>query len=49
GYGFAMHKGYSTAVHKEALTRLGPCPIHRPSFEPVRVVLSEKVKVISGA
>lgn len=36
GYGFAKHKGYPTAFHREALGRLGPCPIHRKSFAPVR-------------
>lgn len=36
GYGFASHKGYGAATHSEALTRLGPCPIHRMSFAPVR-------------
>jgi len=36
GYGFADHKGYGTAAHSEALTRLGPCPQHRMSFAPVR-------------
>jgi ribonuclease HII len=36
-YGFASHKGYSTPQHYEALDRHGPCPIHRRSFEPVRV------------
>jgi ribonuclease HII len=36
GYGFAAHKGYSTPEHFAALDRLGPCPIHRRSFEPVR-------------
>lgn len=32
GYGFARHKGYGTEDHIAALTRLGPCPIHRMSF-----------------
>lgn len=32
GYGFAVHKGYGTAAHIEALHRLGPCPIHRSGF-----------------
>jgi ribonuclease HII len=32
GYGFAEHKGYATPRHREALRRLGPCPIHRRSF-----------------
>ena len=36
GYGFAQHKGYGAAVHQEALRRLGPSPIHRHSFRPVR-------------
>lgn len=35
GYGFAAHKGYGTKAHSEALTRLGPCDIHRMSFKPV--------------
>lgn len=37
GYGFAVHKGYGTARHLEALRRLGPSPIHRRSFSPVRL------------
>jgi ribonuclease HII len=32
GYGFAQHKGYGTKAHREAIQRLGPCPIHRRSF-----------------
>ncbi|KTS76374.1 ribonuclease HII [Pseudomonas oryzihabitans] len=36
GYGLAGHKGYPTAEHLEALKRLGPTPIHRRSFAPVR-------------
>lgn len=32
GYGFAHHKGYATAGHYEALERLGPCEIHRRTF-----------------
>lgn len=36
GYGFAAHKGYGTRQHLQALTALGPCPIHRRSFSPVR-------------
>ncbi len=35
-YGFARHKGYPTAHHREALQRYGPCPAHRRSFGPVR-------------
>ena len=36
GYGLATHKGYGTAEHQRALERLGPTPLHRLSFEPVR-------------
>ncbi len=32
GYGFARHKGYSTRAHIAALRQLGPCAIHRRSF-----------------
>ncbi len=32
GYDFAKHKGYGTKVHREALLKLGPSPIHRISF-----------------
>jgi len=39
GYGFASHKGYSTPEHLSALRALGPCAIHRRSFEPVHVLL----------
>ncbi|MEA2064067.1 MAG: hypothetical protein U9P14_10245, partial [Gemmatimonadota bacterium] len=42
GYGFARHKGYGTADHLRALNELGPCPIHRRSFEVVAQV--EKAK-----
>jgi ribonuclease HII len=39
GYGFAQHKGYPSPLHLEALQRLGPCPAHRRTFGPVRVLL----------
>lgn len=32
GYGFAEHKGYSTAAHTSALAERGPCSQHRFSF-----------------
>lgn len=35
GYGFAIHKGYGTKDHYEALRRLGPCPQHRLTFRGV--------------
>ncbi|MGY3040385.1 ribonuclease HII [Rhodanobacter sp. TND4EL1] len=41
GYGFAVHKGYPTPAHLAALRRLGPCPQHRRSFAPVRLLLDQ--------
>ncbi|MDR0276094.1 MAG: ribonuclease HII, partial [Burkholderiaceae bacterium] len=35
-YGFAAHKGYGTPEHLAALTRHGPCPLHRRGFAPVK-------------
>lgn len=37
GYEFARHKGYGTDVHRERLSRHGPCDQHRRSFAPVRL------------
>lgn len=31
-YKFEKHKGYGTKLHREALLKYGPCPIHRMSF-----------------
>ncbi|MFK5978608.1 MAG: ribonuclease HII [Rhizobiaceae bacterium] len=39
GYGFAKHKGYGTKAHREAIHILGPCSLHRKSFEPVKSLL----------
>lgn len=39
GYGLANHKGYGTREHVECLRRLGPCPIHRKTFSPVREMI----------
>lgn len=35
-YGFDRHKGYPSAMHREALQVHGPCPQHRRSFAPVQ-------------
>ena len=40
GYGFKKHKGYGTSQHREAILALGPCGIHRTSFEPVKSILN---------
>ena len=36
GYGFAEHFGYPTPAHRQRLFAIGPCPIHRQTFAPVR-------------
>ena len=36
GYGFARHKGYGTQEHRQALAHLGPSPVHRLSFAPMK-------------
>ena len=40
GYGLAQHKGYPTRAHCAALHALGPSPIHRRTFEPVKALLA---------
>lgn len=42
GYGFAVHKGYPTRAHLQALHSLGASDIHRRSFKPVQLVLANK-------
>jgi ribonuclease HII len=46
-YGFAAHKGYSTAVHQAALDEYGPCPEHRRSY--VNVAAAGQRLVVDGA
>ena len=41
GYGFRKHKGYCTPAHQEAIRQLGPCPIHRRSFDFIRELRGE--------
>ncbi len=42
GYGFAAHKGYRAPVHAQALLSMGPTPIHRMAWAPVRLALEGK-------
>lgn len=37
GYHFSEHKGYGTSAHLAALSALGPSPIHRRTFAPLRL------------
>lgn len=38
-FGFGIHKGYGTALHRERIRKHGTCALHRKSFAPVRDVL----------
>jgi len=48
GYGFAGHKGYCTKEHMDALRKIGPCPIHRRSYKPIRELecLAEQLSLV---
>jgi len=35
-YDLGTNKGYGTAVHREAIQKFGPSPLHRMSFAPMR-------------
>lgn len=38
GYGFGKHKGYGTRLHQRALKELGPSPIHRMTYAPIKLL-----------
>ena len=42
GYGWENNKGYGTPEHYRGLDALGPTPLHRRSFAPVRACLEAK-------
>lgn len=46
GYGFEQHFGYCTQKHQVALRELGPCAIHRTTFEPVQQMLLQPCLVL---
>lgn len=37
-YGFDLHKGYGTALHKQRLQKCGVTTIHRQSFAPIKLL-----------
>ena len=49
GYGFAAHKGYGAPVHARALMELGPSPVHRMSWAPIRLALEGRNPMQAGA
>lgn len=44
GYGFSGHKGYPVKAHRAALLEIGPCPLHRRSYAPVKAALTSPNK-----
>jgi len=48
GYGLAIHKGYPTPMHLDALERLGVAPIHRRSFAPVARLCAAALPLVQG-
>jgi ribonuclease HII len=42
GYGFALHKGYGTRAHREAILRLGASPHHRMTFGSLKGSLKDR-------
>lgn len=46
-YGWDSNVGYGSKVHKNALEKYGPCPLHRFSYAPIKelALLLEQMKV----
>ena len=42
-YNFEGHKGYGTRFHREQITDVGPCDIHRFTFEPIKSILGNRL------
>jgi len=49
GYGFARHKGYGAPAHIAALKTMGPCPEHRMSWAPIKLLLKDPGPVETSA
>lgn len=45
GFGFGIHKGYSTPMHAQAIKKQGICEIHRRSFAPVAEVAAALLQI----
>lgn len=46
GYGFEIHKGYGTPLHKSAIEKLGPCAIHRRTFSGVAEYYGQTATIV---
>ncbi len=49
GYGFSQHKGYGSKEHFMALSKLGPCPMHRLTFHGVDHTAKQKPAPVQGS
>ena len=49
GYGFAGHKGYRAQRHADALLALGPSPVHRMAWAPIRLALAGKNPMMAAS
>ena len=45
GYGFSRHKGYLTKEHQTAIQSLGPSPIHRKTFSPIKELYQQQLQL----
>lgn len=43
GYGFEIHKGYGTSAHRKAIEKLGPCEIHRRTFNGIKEYFVDEI------
>ncbi|HYI48710.1 MAG TPA: ribonuclease HII [Allosphingosinicella sp.] len=48
GYGWETNKGYPTPEHIRALKALGPTPLHRRSFAPVRARMQLELELLAA-
>lgn len=45
-YGFALHMGYPTKLHRERIQQHGPCPEHRRTFKGVREFIDSSLRAV---
>jgi ribonuclease HII len=48
GYGFISHVGYITPAHSAAVRRIGPCEIHRRSFQALCYLAGDAEGIVQG-
>jgi ribonuclease HII len=49
GYGFSGHKGYRAQVHADALVALGPSPIHRMGWAPLKLLMAGRNPMMAAS